>query len=100
MIAHRGIRLLRGFQGDPTWITPETPTIGALDRAIQSNTIAPALARRAGASGLTPSASPAEETRDPLGGVARVDSPTSAGAASQSPATPAGGPFSRAERGS
>ena len=33
MIEHRGIRTLRGFQGDPSWIDTKGRTIGEIDRA-------------------------------------------------------------------
>lgn len=33
MIEHRGIKIVAGFQGDPEWITPDSPRIGDIDRA-------------------------------------------------------------------
>lgn len=98
MIAHRGIRILRGFVGDPAWITPGTPSVGMLDRAIRHDELA-ARARgqeiparvasqpdARGIGGTTP------------GGRSVVPPPTSAGVASQTPASPAGGVFSRVVR--
>jgi hypothetical protein len=40
MIEHRGAKIRRGFVGDPSWITPQSPSIGEIDRATNRGPIA------------------------------------------------------------
>jgi hypothetical protein len=40
MIEHRGIKIVAGFAGDPSWIDPTTPSIGEIDRATNRGPIA------------------------------------------------------------